>query len=103
MPVGFVNKKSKRVMKMKKIMMIGVLTAALASTSLAYDGNGGIGGLIHGCCFGARGAAAYNDGKNTPILHWVDRLLLGNIIAGIEGAMGKTTADYRAEFGDGCF
>ena len=88
---------------MKKIMMVGMLMAALATTSLAYDGKGGIGGFLTGCCFGPRGAAAYNDGKSTPIIYWVDRLLLYGLIGAIEGAMGKTTADYRAEHGEGCF
>ena len=85
---------------MKKIMMIGALVVVLASTSMAAEkGKGGIGGFIHGCCFGSRGAAAYNDGLRTPTIEWLDRLLLGSLIAAINGAQGMTTEDFRKEFG----
>ena len=88
---------------MKKIMMIGTLAVALAATSFAEGEKGGFKGFIHGCCFGARGAAAYNDGKKTPPLYWIDAILLGNLLAAIDGAKGKTTEDYRAQFGDSCY
>jgi len=85
---------------MKKIMMIGMLVVALASTSMAAEKQkGGFMGFIHGCCFGARGAAAYNDGLQTPAIEWINRLLLANILSAIQGANGMTTEDFRKQFG----
>ena len=85
---------------MKKIMMIGVLAVALTSTSMAAEQEkGGLMGFVHGCCFGARGAAAYNDGLQTPGMEWINRLLLANIYSAIQGMNGMTTADFRKQYG----
>jgi len=91
---------------MKKSLIIGALLLAMtaATTGVAAENNkGGLMGGLYGCCFGLRGAAAYNDGKRATAIEWIDALLTAHIIAAIYGWSGDTTADLRAEFGDRCF
>lgn len=79
---------------MRKFIIIMAMVVATGVTTQAREKGGFIGGL-HGCCFGIRGAAAYNDGKEFTGLEWVDALLTGHIIAFIKGWSGQTTEDLR--------
>ena len=92
---------------MKKCLVLGaVILAMTASTAVAANrekGKGGLGGALYGCCFGMRGAAAYNDGLRAPAMEWIDRLLLWGIYAAIIGYDGTTSADLRSEYGDKCY
>ena len=87
---------------MKKTLAILAVLACVATSSLAADRGGFMGGL-HGCCFGLRGAAAYNDGKQMTAIEWVDALVTGHIIAFIQGWSGVTTADLQKTYGSGFF
>lgn len=92
---------------MKKII-ISMLACALlvlsaGPVSAAAADRGGFMGFIAGCCFGIRAGAAYNDGKDIHWREWV-RIIpyVGSIIGiwdGIEGAQGKTAADYAKQYG----
>ncbi len=92
---------------MKKIITLTLALTLLGSTALlagpAPERRGGFIGGIYGCCFGLRGAAAYNDGKDVIAMEWVDALLLAHIWSFIQGWSGTTTADLRAQYGDGFF
>jgi len=90
---------------MKKSLVIGaVLLAMAASTAVAAEKNkGGLMGGLYGCCFGMRGAAAYNDGLRAPAMEWIDRLLLFGIYAAVLGFDGTATPDLRAEYSDRCY
>jgi hypothetical protein len=91
---------------MRKCLVIGaVLFAMAASTAVAAaeQKKGGLMGGVYGCCFGMRGAAAYNDGLRAPAMEWIDRLLLWGIYAAVLGWDGTTTADLRSEYGDRCY
>ncbi len=101
---------------MKKSLIAGVVLAlVMATTSMAAPERrggtsmaaparrGGFMGGLHGCCFGLRGAAAFNDGKNVVPMEWIDALLLSNIWAAIQGWQGTTTADLRARYGSNFF
>ena len=93
-------------MMMKKCLIIGAVVLAMAtSTSVmaAEKNQGGLMGGLYGCCFGMRGAAAYNDGLRAPAIEWIDRLLLMGIYAAIIGYDKTSSADLRAEFGSGCY
>ena len=85
---------------MKKTLAILIALVCMASASLAA---GGFMGGLHGCCFGLRGAAAYNDGKQMTAIEWIDALLTGHIIAFVQGWSGVTTADLQATYGSGFF
>lgn len=56
-------------------------------------------GLLVGCGFGTRASGAYNDGKYVALLEWFALMGIGNIIAGIDGMNGKTTADLAKQYG----
>ena len=90
---------------MKKCLVIGaVLLAMAASTAVAAEKEkGGLMGGLYGCCFGMRGAAAYNDGLRAPAMEWIDTLLLWRIYSVILGYQGTTSADLRKEYGDQCY
>lgn len=89
---------------MKKLVMMAALTALLAVPSFAAEKDrGGLVGGIYGCCFGVRGAAAYNDGKDVVTMEWVDAILTGHIWAFIKGYQGTTTADLRKAYGASFF
>jgi len=87
---------------MKKTIAILLTLACLSTVSLAANRGGFMGGL-HGCCFGLRGAAAYNDGKQMTAIEWVDALLTCHIIAFIQGWSGVTSSDLQATYGTGFF
>ncbi len=64
---------------------------------------GGLMGFIAGCCFGIRAGAAYNDGRE---IHWREWVLLVPYVSivfsiwnGIDGASGRQTEDYTAQYG----
>ncbi|MBP1590332.1 MAG: hypothetical protein IJT88_08850 [Kiritimatiellae bacterium] len=90
---------------MKKMIALLVSMLILASVSLAapVEGRGGFLGGIHGCCFGLRGAAAYNEGKNMTALEWIDALVACHIIAFVKGCSGITTSDLKASYGESFF
>ena len=89
---------------MKKILVAAALAAVLAAPVMAAEASrGGPMGFIHGCCFGLRGAAAYNDGKAITAIEWIDRFLLLDIYAAVRGWQGVTTSDLRTQFGPNFF
>lgn len=90
---------------MKKCLIAGMaLFLVMATTSMAApERRGGFTGGIYGCCFGLRGAAAYNDGKDVTGMEWVDTLLLGHIWSFIQGWQGTTTEDLVARYGKNFF
>ena len=90
---------------MRKCLVIGAMMIAMAAstTFAAEQGKGGLMGGLYGCCFGMRGAAAYNDGLRASTMEWIDVLLLGHIYSAILGFDGTTTADLRSEHGDRCY
>ena len=91
---------------MKKSLIVALaLAMTVASTSLiaAPERRGGFIGGIYGCCFGLRGAAAYNDGKDVIAMEWVDALLLARIWSFIKGWQGTTTSDLLEQYGSGFF
>lgn len=72
-------------------------------TSMAAPARrGGFMGGLHGCLFGLRGAAAYNDGKNVVPMEWVNAFTF-HIWSAIQGWQGTTTADLRAHYGSNFF
>lgn len=91
---------------MKRFIAVGVLAAmciAGPSMSEAYEGRGGIGGFLVGCCFGVRTAGAFNAGKDLHFREWA-RLIpyVGAVFAiwdGIEGAQGMTTTQLQRNYG----
>ncbi|MBP5787111.1 MAG: hypothetical protein J6Y19_04795 [Kiritimatiellae bacterium] len=87
---------------MKKALVILTVLICLATSSMAA-GRGGFMGGLHGCCFGLRGAAAYNDGKQMTAIEWIDALLTSHIIAFIQGWSGITTADLQQTYGSSFF
>ncbi len=96
---------------MKKIIA-GLLVAVMvlgtaAPKASAEEGRGGVVGFIAGCCFGVRCAADYNDGKE---IHWREIVRLipyANIVFmiwdGVDGASGKTRADFAETYGSSYF
>lgn len=90
---------------MRKSLLVGVLLAiVMATTSFAApERRGGFMGGIYGCCFGLRGAAAYNDGKDVIAMEWIDALLIGHIWSFIQGWNGTTTEDLRKQYGTSFF
>ncbi|MEI7903464.1 MAG: hypothetical protein WCK89_24765 [bacterium] len=86
---------------MKKVLAGAVVALVLmGSVAPAFaEGKGGVMGLFVGCCFGTRAAGAYNDGKSVAMLEWLQLIGIGNIIAGIDGMGGKTTADLAKQYG----
>jgi hypothetical protein len=90
---------------MKKVLA-GAIVALLLLGSVApasAAGRGGVMGLLVGCCFGTRASGAYNDGKDVALLEWLSLIGIGNIIAGIDGMGGKTTADLAKQYGSNVY
>lgn len=89
--------------KIGAIALLGALLMAAPSMSEAYQGRGGIGGLLVGCCFGVRTAGEFNAGKDLHFREW-GRLIpyVGIVFAiwdGIEGAQGITTSQLQQNYG----
>ena len=85
------------------LMLIAVLGVALPSIAEAGEGRGGIGGLLVGCCFGVRTAAAFNEGKDLHFREWGRLIPYAGIIFavwdGIDGAGGITTTQLQQQYG----
>ena len=89
-------------------MILGLAMVLAMSTATSFaatrpERRGGLIGGLYGCCFGLRGAAAYNDGKDVVAMEWVDALLIGHIWSFIQGWQGTTTADLREQYGASFF
>jgi hypothetical protein len=83
---------------MKKLAVVAVVLLALASLQPARAEGGGVKGLLTGCCFGVRTAAAVNEGKHIGTDEWIS-LFTANIWAGILGMQGTTTSDLAKKCG----
>lgn len=89
---------------MKKLILMAVMASMVSLPVFSAEkSRGGLVGGIYGCCFGLRGAAAYNDGKDVIAMEWVDALLTAHIYAFIKGWSGTTTEDLRKDFGERFF
>lgn len=92
-------------MFMKRTIFLGVLTAMMTFGAMqaSADARGGFMGFIAGCCFGPRAAGAYNEGKQIHWREWGRMIPYAGVIFaiwdGVDGAGGKTTADFAAEYG----
>ena len=90
--------------KIGMLVLVGALLAGAPSiTEAKYDGRGGIGGLLVGCCFGVRTAAKFNEGKDLHFREWA-RIIpyVGVVFAvwdGIDGAGGITTSQLQQQYG----
>ncbi len=85
------------------LVLMGAMLMATPSLTEAYEGRGGIGGLLVGCCFGVRTAGAFNEGKDLHFREWA-RIIpyVGIVFAiwdGIEGAQGITTSQLQQNYG----
>lgn len=89
---------------MKKVVLLAVLAGMISMPIFAAEkARGGLVGGIYGCCFGLRGAAAYNDGKDVIAMEWIDAIVTGHIWAFIKGWQGTTTADLKSAYGSNFF
>jgi len=90
-------------MKKFAIALVALLLVAGSVSPAVAAGRGGVMGFIAGCCFGVRTAGDYNEGKEVHWRQWVRVIpYVGLIFAiwdGVDGAGGKTTADYAAKYG----
>lgn len=84
-----------------------IFGAAAPTAQAADNGRGGFMGFIAGCCFGMRAGSDYNSGKE---IHWREWVMLvpyvGLVFAvwnGVDGANGKTRADYAEAYGSTYF
>lgn len=90
---------------MKKVSCLVLAGLLLVSIPMASEASqrGGIGGLLVGCCFGVRTAAAYNDGKNLHFRDWAVILpYVGVVFAiwnAVDGAQGVTTTELQQRYG----
>ena len=92
---------------MKKVLCLVLMAALLAGpmslSAQAASGRGGIMGFIAGCCFGIRTGGDYNEGKEVHWREWCRLIPWAGIVFaiwdGVEGVQGKTTADYRGQYG----
>lgn len=90
--------------KIGMVLLVAALFCAAPSVSdAAYDGRGGIGGFLVGCCFGVRTAGEFNAGKDLHFREWALIIpYVGVVFAiwnGIDGAQGVTTADLQQSYG----
>ena len=80
-----------------------MLAASTVSAAPTGSGRGGFMGFIGGCCFGLRCGAAYNDGKEIHWREWLTIIPYAGIIFsiwnGIDGANGRTSADFASQYG----
>lgn len=85
------------------LVLMGALLMATPSMAETYEGRGGIGGLLVGCCFGVRTAGAFNEGKDLHFREWALLIpYVGAVFAiwnGIEGAQGITTSELQQNYG----
>lgn len=94
---------------MKKIFVALLLASAIAVSSVRADDavsppqRGGLVAGLYGCCFGLRGAIAYNDGKDVIAMEWIDGILTAHIWAFLQGYKGTNTADMRKVYGESFF
>lgn len=90
---------------MKRLLALAALAALMAvpASAAGNEGRGGVIGGIYGCCFGLRGAAAYNDGKDVVAMEWIDSILTFHVWAFIKGYQGTTTADLSKAYGASFF
>lgn len=91
---------------MKKVSVLILMAALLMATpslTEAYEGRGGIGGLLVGCCFGVRTAAAFNEGKDLHFREWGTLIPYVGVVfaiwAGIDGLQGVTTSQLQQQYG----
>lgn len=88
---------------MKKLvagaLLAVLLLGSVGTVSAANDKRGGVMGLVAGCCFGVRSAAAYNDGKDIHWKEWIQLIGIGYILAGLDGLNGVTTSDLAKQYG----
>ena len=86
------------------VLLVGLFAA---ETAQAGSGRGGPLGLVIGCCFGARTAAAYNEGKTLHWRDWGSLIPVFSIVVwvmdGIDGYQGVTTQDYAEQYGSQFF
>lgn len=89
--------------RVSALMLMAVLLMATPSLTEAYEGRGGFGGFLVGCCFGLRTAAAYNEGKDLHFRDWGQLIpIVGTVLViwdGVQGYQGITTSDLAAEYG----
>ena len=91
---------------MKKLIIAALAAATIAmavpSTAVAEEAHKGglLGGLV-GCCFGIRGAADYNEGKDISIREWLRIVPFVNIVVAVldtvDGYNGVTRSQLQAE------
>jgi hypothetical protein len=97
------------------LVAVMVLGAISPSAEAAEKERGGFVGLLVGCCFGVRAAGDYNSGKDIHFREWVPLAVsfipyCGGVISlgfhlwdGIDGAQGKTRAEYAEQYGSTYF
>lgn len=89
---------------MKKLILMAVMAAMVAMPVVSAEkARGGLIGGIYGCCFGLRGAAAYNDGKDVVAMEWVNLIIPFHLWSVIKGWQGTTTEDLRKDYGERFF
>ncbi len=93
----------KSIVYLMLVLLTTCTVAPVASAATANRESGGLLGLVAGCCFGIRSAAASNDGKD---LHWREWGMLiplfgivVNVLNGLDGMSGITTADLASQYG----
>ena len=89
---------------MKKVITsmvaIALISATFATGAKAdEEERGGFMGFVAGCCLGARAAMDYNEGKEIHMRDWLRIIYVGVIWDAIDGAQGKTRADFVEEYG----
>lgn len=89
--------------KLGLFAVVATLLLSVPSLQAESAKSGGIGGLIVGCCFGVRAAAAFNDGKDLHYRDWGRVIPVAGVVFavwdGFDGLQGKTTAQLRETYG----
>lgn len=95
---------------MKKLLVylvVGMMAlSVLAPVAKAAGGKGGLYPMCAGCLFGARAAAAVNDGKEIHFLtEWMYLIFspVPAVINAMNGYEGLTTKDLAAKYGSTYF
>lgn len=93
--------------KLIVFVMVGMMVFALcAPLAQAARPKGGLYPMCAGCLFGARAAAAVNDGKEIHFLtEWMYLIFspIPIIINGLNGYNGLTTRDLASQYGSAYF